>query len=213
MDSKKFQEGYWKQNKLALQERHKIALKLIDKGPVLDLGCGDGLLLKKLKEKKIECEGLDLSNEAVSKAKKRGAKARQFDFTTEKLPYTSNKFENILLLDVLEHLFQPENILKEASRVGKNIILTVPNFAYAQSRLESLLGKIPQVLSRKKGHAYYFNEKELIRIINLCNLKIERIEYYFPLSNIPLIGYLSKNIGKLRPSFFSTLFAAKLSKK
>ena len=66
MNLKDFENEYWRQHDQSPVFRHKAALCLIEKGPILDLGCGDGFFLAKLQEKKISGVGLDRSVEAIS---------------------------------------------------------------------------------------------------------------------------------------------------
>ena len=60
-----FEDDYWAKNVQKEVNRHTTALEYIHKGPVLDLGCGDGFLLLKLKELGILGEGLDISKVAL----------------------------------------------------------------------------------------------------------------------------------------------------
>ncbi len=212
MSKKHFEEKYWEHHAQQLEERHKLALSLIGQPEsILDLGCGDGLFLRNVNaQKKI---GLDLSETAVATAKKKGTDTRVFDFEHEELPFKKDEFDVVTLLDVLEHTFQPDVQLRNAARVGKKVIITVPNFAFAISRLQAFFGKVPSVLGERKGHVFYFTRKKLHEIFSRAGVSIVKEKYYFPLMHVPVIGLLSKIVGSIRPSFFATEFAVMGEKK
>lgn len=206
MSKKTFEEQYWTHHAQKLEERHKLALELIGRpNSILDLGCGDGLFLKHVTAK-IKA-GLEMSEAAVKKARKQRIDARIFDFEHKKLPFKSNEFDVVTLLDVLEHTFQPDIQLRNASRVGKKTVITVPNFAFFVFRLQGLIGAVPIVLGERKGHCFYFTRKKLHEICRRAGVKILKEAYYFPLMNVPIIGLISKAICSLFPSFFATEFA------
>ena len=118
-DVKNFEDQRWARDDQDLGFRHRTALELINQGPVLDLGCGDGLLLSRLNEKGIIGQGLDISSNAVDKCKSKNVQAEQYDFTDKSLPYEKNSFEYVVLLDILEHVFEPSRLLGEAIRVSR----------------------------------------------------------------------------------------------
>lgn len=212
MSKKQFEEKYWMRHVQKLEERHKLALNLIGQPEsILDLGCGDGLFLKHVKAKRKV--GIDLSETAVKRARKKGIDARVFDFEHKKLPFKKNEFDFISLLDVLEHTFQPDVQLRNAARVGKKVVITVPNFAFAISRLQALFGIVPTILGERKGHCFYFTQKKLHEICKRAGIKIVKEIYYFPLMHVPIIGALSQILGSMLPSFFATEFAILGEKK
>jgi len=123
--------------------RQQVVKKLLVSGKVLDLGCGDGLLLKQLPST-VKAYGVDISPSAIKKCKKQGLTAQVIDFDGKKLSFKKKEFDTIVMLDVLEHLYFPQETLKEARRVGKKIIIAVPNFTSATARLQVLAGKVPK---------------------------------------------------------------------
>ena len=74
-----FEARRWEVQDQPLEFWHQEALKRIEKGPVLDLGSGDGLLLSLLKERGTKGTGLDMSPSGVEKTKAKGLDVRQFD--------------------------------------------------------------------------------------------------------------------------------------
>jgi len=96
----------------------------------------------------------------------------------------------VVLLDVLEHLYQPPNILQEARRVAKEVVVAVPNFNSLPARLQTLLGRVPENNLAKKGHIYWFNLDVLQKMLKETGWQIMEtknntfFERYFLLKNI-----------------------------
>lgn len=98
---------------------------------ILDIGCGTGGLLRELTECG-ECQGLDLSEEALEYCRAKGLK-NVGKGSAENIPFPDNSFDVVLVLDVLEHIEDDAAALKEIRRVMKNegvAIITVPAFMF-----------------------------------------------------------------------------------
>jgi methionine biosynthesis protein MetW len=176
MGVKDFENNRWKNNEQISVFRHMAALDMIDKGDVLDLGCGDGLFLDMLRNKDINGIGLDLSEEAIKKCQSRGLDARLFDLENYPWPFADNQFKYTVCLDNLEHVFNPEKILNEAKRLAEKIIIGVPNFNSLPARLQAFFGKVPENNRPNKGHVYWFNYEVLKEIVQNNNLRIAEIK-------------------------------------
>ncbi len=110
---------------------------------VLDLGCGDGSLLKLLIEKGINGEGIDISRSGVNSARKKGITATVGRIDT-KLKYKKRDFDFAICNVTLQMVFYPEILLSEMARVAKRQIVSFPNFAFINNRFELLFdGRIP----------------------------------------------------------------------
>lgn len=213
MDVKQFENNRWQREDQKLEFRHKVALSMVPFGTVLDLGSGDGLLLSLLKDKGIEGKGLDLSEEGVTKANNKGLRTQVFDFGNRPLPFSDNFFDTVIMLDILEHLYDPLSVLKEAQRVSKNqIIVGVPNFSSLPARIQTLLGKVPENNQPKKGHVYWFNKTVLFEMFKKADIQIERIDVNTNFSSVPLLGFIIKTLSKIFPNLFSLSFVV-LGKK
>lgn len=187
----------------------KVLLREVEAESVLDIGCGDGLLLKELlnKGKVKRAVGLDASPNALDLAKKNGIDCRIFNIV-EPLPFSDNSFDTVLLIDVMEHLFEPELVLKEAVRIAKNnVFISVPNFNSLPARIQMLLGKIPENNSSRKGHVYWFNYDRLSEILKRSGLRIEK--KYFNTFEPKIINNIFL---KLFPGLFSLSFVLKTKK-
>ncbi len=171
MDAKTFENARWLAGDQKIQFRHRACVDMITEGSVLDVGCGDGLLLAMLKEKGIRGEGVDFSEEAVRKCATKGVTAVRHDLN-QPLPFPDGAFDWVVALDVLEHQHEPLFLLKEMARVSrKNVIVGVPNFSSLPARLQILSGAVSENNQPHKGHVYWFNYPVLIGLASKAGLK------------------------------------------
>lgn len=171
----KFQNSQWvKLDKINFSKR--TILSLVKEGTVLDIGCGDGLLMECLKrENNIKIKGIDISSKAIEICKSRGLDCVQGDIT-DTLPFADNSFNSVLLIDVLEHIFQPGDVLKEAHRVCTDYVyISVPNFVSFPARLQILLGQVPENNTARDGHVYWMTKKVITDLLNKAGFEVEEI--------------------------------------
>lgn len=214
MSTKAFEDTRWSTTPQKKEFRHEQALSLTQGGPVLDVGCGDGLMLSCYKEQGIEAEGVDLSDVAVSLCTSKGLKATQGDFTTTPLPFSDSSFQTVLALDVLEHVYNPDYVLAEIARVTKgDVIISVPNFSSFPARLQVLFGKVPENNRPNKGHVYWFTWSVLQSLLRKHNLQLDVVSVNTTWGRYPLLGMLMKWLGTIAPSFFALSFVVRCTKQ
>ena len=105
-------------------------LRKLNPQKILDVGCGEGFTLHRLKENHIgkELEGIEYLDTAIKLGKEHFPDIKIRKGTIYDLPYKDNSFDVVLCTEVLEHLEDPEKALKELKRVSSNfVVLTVPN--------------------------------------------------------------------------------------
>lgn len=211
---KEFENKRWREGDQTLQFRHVRAIELVEKGQkVLDIACGDGLLLSALAKKGAIVSGVDLSLEGVKKCREKGLDASVVDIATEPLPFQDGTFDTVTMLDVLEHLYAPEELLQEAVRVSKKyIIISVPNFSSLPSRLQVLLGKVPENSRPNKGHVYWFMYGNLMKMLRQNNLHVLDVKTNTFFENKFLLGNLTRFFARIFPSLFALSFVVKLEK-
>lgn len=213
MSTEQFENLKWKSKDSKLGFNHESALEMVGEGSVLDLGCGDGMLLDSLKLRGNSAEGLDISQEAVQKCKAKGHEAKLFDFSAGKLPYADNSFDYVVMLDVLEHLYNPDSLLIEAKRVSKQfVILSVPNFSSLPVRVQVFLGRVPENNKRGKGHVFWFNWYILTRMLQTIGLKIVASRYRTFWQNRFLFGAITSSLMKVMPNLFALSLIVKATK-
>jgi methionine biosynthesis protein MetW len=112
---------------------------------VLDVGCGDGALMDFLvKEKNIEVRGLELNQENVQECIYKGLPVIQGNAETELYQFPKQSFDYVVLSQTLQAFYQPDKVLRELLRIGKSVVVSIPNFGYWKVRTSLLFfGKMP----------------------------------------------------------------------
>lgn len=124
-----------------------IISQLVDNdSKVLDLGCGDGLLLAWLAENKgVEARGLEIDGAKVQKAIARGVSVYQGDLEQGLHDYPPLAFDYVVLSQTLQETHNPLRVLREMLRISHRAIVAFPNFGHWSVRLSHLLtGRAPQ---------------------------------------------------------------------
>ena len=122
-----------------------IADLLPNNSKVLDVGCGDGSLMDLLvKDKNIEARGLELDQSNVQKCIVKGLPVIQGDAETELYQFPPQSFDYVILSQTLQAFYKPDKVLRELLRIGKSVIVSIPNFGYWKVRTSLLFfGKMP----------------------------------------------------------------------
>jgi 2-polyprenyl-3-methyl-5-hydroxy-6-metoxy-1,4-benzoquinol methylase len=151
---------------------------------ILDIGCGTGLLDKEIKaiNKESYIIGIDISEEAIEIAKKYLDESYLLNLDNDKLPIFKNKFDLIILGDILEHLKRPDvflsNVYEYLNNDGK-VLLSVPNIANWFIRLRLLFGNFDYYDSGilDKSHLRFFTFSSIYKLIYNANYKIVSFDF------------------------------------
>ena len=129
-----------------MKEEFKVISKLIDeRSRVLDVGCGDGILMEYLsKNKVVDVRGLEISKEKVKKCLSNGLAVVEGDAEYDLKQFPDSSFDYVILSQTLQAFMSPENVIKDLLRVGKKVIVTIPNFGHWKIRVDLLFkGEMP----------------------------------------------------------------------
>lgn len=112
---------------------------------VLDLGCGDGALLHHLKKSKsMGGLGIEIQSDNINQCIANGVSVVEQNIDDGLSNFADNSFDTVLLTQTLQAVKHPDLVLKEMLRVGKQCIVTFPNFGFWQARLHLLFkGEMP----------------------------------------------------------------------
>ena len=147
-------------NKRWPRNRYEVVLRTTPPAKrLLDIGCGDGLLLYNLRSRAKELYGIDLARNRTVVAKQglesRGVAATISDGNIEKgLDFPDHYFDVVVCADVLQFIVDLWSAMTEFSRLlapGGHLIITIPNIASVRRRLQLLIGKFPATSAPDEG--------------------------------------------------------------
>lgn len=131
---------------------------------VLDLGCGDGSLLRYLKETRaVRGYGVEISDMDIVSCIANGVNVIQNDLDAGLSDFEDNTFDFVILSQTLQATRYTEALIQEMLRVGREGIVSFPNFGYWKSRLNVLLGNMP--VSNELPYQWYDTPN-----VHLCTL-------------------------------------------
>jgi methionine biosynthesis protein MetW len=132
---------------------------------LLDVGCGDGLLLEHLQSTKgVDGRGLELSQQNVNACVARGLAVIQGDADTDLHEYPSQVFDIVILSQTIQATYDPSRVLEHLLRIGKRTIVSLPNFGHWRVRLSLLInGRMPQ--TKALGYSWHDTPN-----IHLCTI-------------------------------------------
>ena len=131
---------------------------------VLDLGCGDGSLLCYLKQTRgVRGYGVEISDLDIVSCIASGVNVIQNDLDSGLSDFEDNSFDFVILSQTLQATRHTEALIQEMLRVGREGIVSFPNFGYWKTRLDVLLGNMP--VSRELPYQWYDTPN-----VHLCTL-------------------------------------------
>ena len=132
---------------------------------VLDVGCGDGILIEALIKKNIDARGIELGEDNVKKCILKGISVIEGNAETELNQFPDKAFDFVVLSQTLQAFYQPENVLEQLLRIGHRVIISIPNFGYWQIRAKLLFfGKMP--ITNSLPYSWYNTPN-----LHMCSIK------------------------------------------
>lgn len=172
---------------------------------VLDLGCGDGTLLAHLtKKQNITGYGLEIEDDNISKCLNKGLNVLQINLDEGLADFNNNAFDYVVMTQTLQAVSYPDKLLDEMLRVGREVIITFPNFGHWRSRAHiALQGRMP--LSESLPHAWYNTPN--IRLCTLTDFEALCAEKSIGIAERTVVNHAHRSTIALRwlPNFFGEI--------
>ena len=132
---------------------------------VLDLGCGDGLLLRHLRQSRdVRGYGIEIADENVIASIRNGVNVIQSDLESGLSGIDAHSFDYVILSQTLQTVRQTEQILQEMLRVGREAIVTFPNMGFWSHRLQIMFGRMP--ISKSLPYQWFDTPN-----VHLCSIR------------------------------------------
>lgn len=122
---------------------------------VLDVGCGEGELLKLLSEtRNVDARGMELSQKGVNHCVAKGLSVVQGDADVDLAGYPDDAFDYVVLSQTIQATRNPRKVLENMLRVGRRAIVSFPNFGHWRIRTQLMFrGRMP--ITRNLSYAWY----------------------------------------------------------
>ena len=157
-----------------MKEEFKIIANSIQKDKlILDVGCGDGELMKFIYEnisKKIR--GLEISKDNVQKCIQKGLTVIEGNAEIDLQQFPNNSFDYVILSQTLQAFLNPEKVISDLLRIGKTSIVTIPNFGFWKVRFNLLFKGTMPVTKTLPNEWYNTPNLHMCSIkdfVNFCN--------------------------------------------
>ena len=170
---------------------------------VLDLGCGDGLLLRELVfKKKVNGLGIEISIEKIKTCLNNGISVIQEDLNEGLKDFKDNTFDYVVLSQTLEYIAHPVYLIQEMLRVGKKVVISFENLAYWRNRITFLLnGALRR--ARTNDHSLFFRKK--IQILSVKKFYDFCSYYKIQTSNQIFLPAKKLNLNQTFPNLLSKI--------
>ena len=157
-----------------MKEEFKIIANSIQKNKsILDVGCGDGELMKFIYENiSNKIRGLEISKDNVQICIQKGLTVIEGNAEMDLQQFPSNSFDYVILSQTLQAFLNPEKVINDLLRIGKTSIVTIPNFGYWKVRFNLLFRGTMPVTKTLPNEWYNTPNLHMCSIkdfVNFCN--------------------------------------------
>lgn len=171
---------------ILIKPDYKAILELVTPGSsVLDLGCGNGDLLALLvSEKKVRGQGIEIDDKALFECVAKGLNVFHDDIDTGLAEYGDKSFDFVIINQTFQQVKRPDVVMREAMRVGRKVIIGIPNFAHIKARFQMFSGgraPVTQALPFEWHDTPNLHFLSILDFIEYCSKRTIRIEdsYFF----------------------------------
>ena len=145
-----------------------IAKWIKPQSTLLDLGCGDGGFLEFIHaQKKVKTYGVEISDQSVLACVEKGLDVIQQDLEAGLALFENQSFDMVVLSQTLQTIHKTESILKEMVRVGKEGVISFPNFGHWSHRIDILQGRMP--VSKSLPYDWYNTPN--VRVLTIADFE------------------------------------------
>ena len=187
-----------------MKEEFKIIANSIQREKsILDVGCGDGELMKFIYEnisKKIR--GLEISKDNIQKCIQKGLTVIEGNAEMDLQQFPNNSFDYVILSQTLQAFLNPEKVISDLLRIGKTSIVTIPNFGFWKVRFNLLFKGTMPVTKTLPNEWYNTPNLHMCSIkdfVNFCNKRKINLSKSLALTNnkVSLINKVNLNFKNL----------------
>ena len=184
-----------------MKKEFQIISELIENNKrVLDVGCGDGTLMKHLKDNKnIDTRGLEISKNNVQLCISKGLSVIEGNAERDLQQFPDLSFDYVILSQTLQAFYNPEKVIDDLLRVANKAIVTIPNFGFWKVRLHLFFqGTMP--VTKSLPHQWYNTPNLHMCTIkdfsNFCDNKKIKFIKSLALNGEKLLNISKSNLGK-----------------